>query len=72
MGILFTILMIVIFFKVTGLIFKVLGKILGGVFSIIGWVIIGSLALAVFGVAVAFLPIIVIAGIASIATAVAG
>lgn len=53
-------------FKVTGLIFKICGKLIGGIFGLIGYLLIGVLAIAGFGLAIAFIPVIVIIGIIAI------
>ncbi|MGN0361533.1 MAG: hypothetical protein ACI4ET_01700 [Bilifractor sp.] len=65
------ILMVVALFKLTGFIFHIIGKLLGGIFGIIGWLILGGLAVSVFGLALFVLPIILIVGCIAIIVAVA-
>lgn len=66
LSILFTIFLLWVVFKVTGLIFKICGKLIGGIFGLVGYLLIGALAIAGFGLAIAFIPVIVIAGIVAI------
>ena len=56
-------------FKVTGFFFRVCGKILGFVFSGVGYLVLGFLAVGVFGIALFIIPVIFIAGIVSICAA---
>ena len=65
------VLMMFVMLKVTGLVFKIVGKALGFVFGIIGYVLLGILSVAAFGMAIIFLPVIVVLGILGI-TALAG
>lgn len=65
-GILITIGLIILAFKVCGFFLKIFGKILGGIFSIIGYLLIGILAVSVFGIAVAVLPVILVVGVATV------
>lgn len=66
MGIIFTILMICVLFKVCGWILKLCGKILGAAFSLVGYLIVGIIAVAGFGVAIIIIPIVLIVGIATV------
>ena len=66
MEIIILVLMMFVLFKVTGFLFSIVGKVLGLVFGIIGYVLIGVLSVAAFGMAIIFLPIIVILGIVGI------
>lgn len=66
---LFVILIIVGLFKLTGAIFHVAGKILGGVLGLIGWLILGGLAVTLFGLALYVLPIILIIGVIALIVA---
>lgn len=66
MEIIILVLMMFVLFKVTGFLFSIVGKVLGLVFGIIGYVLIGVLSVAAFGMAIFFLPIIVILGIVGI------
>jgi hypothetical protein len=67
MEIMILVLMMFVLFKVTGFLFKIVGKMLGIVFGITGYVLLGVLSVAAFGMALAFLPLIVLIGIAGIA-----
>ena len=49
LSLLIVILVMVVLFKVTGFMFHIAGKLLGGIFGIIGWLILGGLAISVFG-----------------------
>ncbi len=69
MGILLTILFVVLFFKLTGLFFRVCGKLLGIAFSLFGYALIGMLAIAVLGVAVNAIPILALVCIGAIIVA---
>ena len=71
MEILALILMLFVLFKITGFFFHIAGKVLGCVFGIIGYVLIGVLYVAAFGMAIAFLPVILLIGIAGIAALIA-
>ena len=64
-------LLIVILVMVTGFLFHIAGKLLGGIFGIIGWLILGGLAISVFGLALFVFPIILIVGIVALAVAAA-
>ena len=66
MEIIILVLMMFVLFKVTRFLFSIVGKVLGLVFGIIGYVLIGVLSVAAFGMAIIFLPIIVILGIVGI------
>lgn len=66
LSIIFTIFLLWGVFKLTGLIFKVCGKIIGGIFGLIGYILIGVLAIAGFGLAVAFIPVLIVVGIVAI------
>lgn len=71
MGILFTILLVVLFFKLTGLFFRICGRILGIMFSLAGYALIGILAVAVLGIALNAMPLLLLIGIGATAVAVA-
>lgn len=66
MGIIITIITILLAFKLTGLVFKLLGKMLGVTFGLIGYLIIGVVGVTIFGFAIAFIPIILVIAIISI------
>ncbi len=68
---LIVILVMVVLFKVTGFMFHIAGKLLGGILGIIGWLILGGLAISVFGLALFVLPIILIVGIVALIVAAA-
>jgi hypothetical protein len=70
-GFLLLILFVVAFFKITGLMFRVIGKVLGCLFGIFGWLFLAGLAVTVFGLAVFAIPVIlIIGGVALIVAAV--
>ena len=71
LSLLIVILVMVVLFKVTGFMFNIAGKLLGGIFGIIGWLILGGLAISVFGLALFVFPIILIVGIVALAVAAA-
>ena len=68
---LIVVLVMVVLFKVTGFMFRIAGKLLGGILGIIGWLILGGLAISVFGLALFVLPIILIVGIVALIVAAA-
>ena len=61
-----TMMEIIILVLMMFVLFSIVGKVLGLVFGIIGYVLIGVLSVAAFGMAIIFLPIIVILGIVGI------
>ncbi len=63
MAVLFTILLLVIFFNVLSLIFKLCGKLVGMILGIVGYIVLGCFLIAGLGLAVALLPIFLLAGI---------
>ena len=65
-GIIIVIAAMVILFKITAFILKIIGKAIGLVFGLIGYILLGVLAVFAFGMAMIFLPIIVICGLGSI------
>ena len=70
MGILLMILLLFLFFRFTGFLFRISGRILGAIFSLIGYAVIGMIIVSLLGMAL-FLPLILIIGItATIITAV--
>ena len=66
---LIVIVLMVALFKVTGFIFHVAGKLLGGILGIIGWLILGGIAVTIFGLALFVVPIILIVGIVALVVA---
>lgn len=60
-----------VLFKVTGFIFHIAGKLLGGILGIIGWLILGGIAVTIFGLALFVVPIILIVGIVALFVAAA-
>jgi hypothetical protein len=64
MGILLMVLLLFLFFKFTGFIFRISGRILGAIFSLIGYAVIGLVAVSLLGMAF-FLPLILLIGIAA-------
>ena len=69
--ILVLILMLFVLFKITGFFFHVAGAVLGCIFGIIGYVLLGVFYVAAFGMAIVFLPLILLIGVAVIAALVA-
>ncbi|MBO4374337.1 MAG: hypothetical protein J5829_04440 [Lachnospiraceae bacterium] len=65
------IIMMVILFKLTGFLFKIAGKLIGAIFSFVGWLVLGVLAICATGLAFIIVPVVVIACVASIASAAA-
>ena len=66
MGIIMTILMLVLFFKITGFILKVLGAILGAVLSLLGYLLIGVIGVVLFGLAIFIVPVCLVVGLIAI------
>lgn len=60
---------IVILFRLTVFFFQIVGKILGGIFSVIGWLVLGGLAVTIFGLAFFVLPIVLIIGVIALIVA---
>ena len=70
LDILVLIICLVVFFKIIGFLLKIFGKILGICFSLLGYIILGVVAVYAFGLAMIFLPIILVVGIISIIAAI--
>lgn len=70
-SLLIVIFMMVILFKITIFMFHIAGKILGGILGVVGWLILGGLAITVFGLALFALPIILVVGIVALVAAAA-
>lgn len=70
-GLLLVVLLMVILFKATGFAFRIAGKILDGIIGIAGYLILGGIAVTVFGLAMAVLPVILIVGGAALISAAA-
>ena len=66
MGIIMTILMLVLFFKITGFILKVLGAIVGAVLSLLGYLLIGVIGVVLFGLAIFIIPFCLVVGLIAI------
>lgn len=64
-GIILTVLIMALAFKVFGFVLKICGKLLGGILSVIGYVLIGIFAVAVLGLATFVIPIVIIVGLAA-------
>lgn len=60
---------VVILFKITGFVFRILGKLLGAILSIIGWIFLAGLAIAVLQIAAVSLPIFIAGIVAMVAAA---
>lgn len=71
LSLLLVILLVVIFFKITGFIFHIIGTLLGWIFGGIGWLILAGLAVMVFGLAIFAVPVILIVGIVALISAAA-
>ncbi len=69
LSLLFVILLVIILFKVTGLVFHVIGTLLGWIFGILGWLLLAVLGVTVFGLALAAVPVILVIGVISLITA---
>lgn len=54
---------VVILFKLTGILFRIIGRVLGGILGVVGWLFLGGLAVTVFGFALFVLPIVLIVGV---------
>ncbi|MCI1305720.1 MAG: hypothetical protein LKG40_05790 [Lachnospiraceae bacterium] len=65
------ILFVIGLFKLTGVILHIAGKILGGLLGIIGWVILGTLAVTLFGLALYALPVVLVIGLIALIIAAA-
>ena len=65
-GIIIIIAAMVILFKITAFILKIIGKAIGLVFGLVGYILLGVLAVFAFGMAMIFLPIIVVCGLVGI------
>lgn len=65
-GIIIIIAAMVILFKITAFLLKIIGKAIGIVFGLIGYILLGILAVFAFGMAMIFLPIIVVCGLGGI------
>lgn len=59
--------LLVVAFKLVGLLLRICGKLLGGIFSLLGYAFIGFLAVGLFKIALVAIPIILVIGIATIA-----
>ena len=70
MGILLTILLLFLFFKFTGFLFRISGRVLGAIFSLIGYAVIGMIVVSLLGI-VFFFPLILLIGIVAIIIAAA-
>lgn len=66
MELIILIIMMYVIFKITGFIFRIVGSVLGFVFGLIGYVFLGVLAVGAFGMALIFLPVIVVLGVLGI------
>ena len=69
LGFILVILFVIILFKVTGLVFHVIGTLLGWIFGILGWLLLAVLGVTVFGLALAAVPVILVIGVISLITA---
>jgi hypothetical protein len=66
----FVIFLMVILFRLTGVLFHIAGGVLGFIFSLLGWVILGGLAVGLLGLAVYFLPVILVVGAVAVLMAI--
>ena len=66
MGIIIIIAAMLILFKITAFILKIIGKVIGIVFGLVGYILLGVLAVFAFGMAMIFLPAIVVLGLLGI------
>ena len=65
-GIIIIIAAMLILLKITTFILKIIGKVAGIIFGLIGYILLGILAVFAFGMAMIFLPIIVVCGLGGI------
>ena len=63
MGILLTILLLYLFFMLTGFIFRIVGSIAGAILSLIGYAVIGMIAISLFSTTMYALPLILLVGL---------
>ncbi len=68
-SLLIVVFLMAILFKITFFMFHIVGKILGGILGVIGWLLLGSLAVTVFGLTLITLPIILIVGFVTLIAA---
>ena len=66
-GFLVFILLCVLLFRFTGFLLGILGRVLGGVLGLIGFAVLGRLAVTGLGNGLFILPVLLVAGIISIA-----
>ncbi len=71
LGLLLVILFMVILFKITGFVFHIVGRLLGGILGIFGWLFLAALAVTVFGLAIVFIPVILLIGAVALIAAAA-
>ncbi len=69
LSLIFVILIIVGLFKLTGLMFRIVGHLIGAILSIFGWLILAGLAVTLFGLAMYALPVILGIGVVSLIAA---
>ncbi|MCR5502989.1 MAG: hypothetical protein K6F53_08265 [Lachnospiraceae bacterium] len=69
MGMIVMLIAMVALFKVTGFCLKICGKLMGAVFSFAGYLLLATLGVTIFGLALAVIPIILVVGILTIVTA---
>lgn len=69
-GILITIGLIVLLFKICGFAIKLCGKILGSVFSVVGYLLVGVLGVLGFGLTIFIFPIVLVVAIIAIIVAI--
>ncbi len=69
-GLLIVILMVLLLFKITFFMFRVMGKIMACILGVIGWLIMGCLSITVFGLTLVMLPIILIVGAVALVAAI--
>ena len=65
-GIIIIIAAMLILLKITTFILKIIGKVAGIIFGLIGYILLGILSVFAFGMAMIFLPIIVVCGLGGI------
>lgn len=69
LSLLIVVFLMAILFKITFFWFRIVGKILGGILGVIGWLLLGGLAVTVFGLTMITLPIILIVGLVTLVAA---
>lgn len=65
-GILIIIVLMIILFKLLGLVFHAAGKVLGWILGLVGYLLLGMLGVVAFGLSLAVIPIVLVVGLGSL------